>query len=490
VSHLLKAAVESPAGQGFIQEGFRVMTRICRISRLGQALAVGSACCLAGCQQVPTNSAQTANSSLLNTSAADGPMTAAQQANMQVAMGRVTESQGDLAGAMAAYSEALKRNGKSAEAYVRMAIVHDKQGEFRESAEMYRKALKLSPGNPDIYCDMGYSLYLQRRWAEAEMNTRQALALDAKHLRAHNNLALLLARDGRLDDALAEFHKGGSDRAAAHANLAFVLTMEQRFADARKQYQLALAADPSLKEVEARLRQLDTLVAKLEPGQDDLRRTHDARLVATSSTTWKKNGERRTENGTKPSISQPEATSSVASIAVGTPTVTSTGSGGQPVATIPRPMTFEGPKTAPPQRLIPQPEATSSATLVAVATPRATPTDTARQPGATILQPTTFDSPKTAPGGTGRPPRAPIPLPREFQALKPVQPDGNRAASSKSVIPPPRRRVPPPPLPRTNVPADMTALAPIPISVPKADTAANRPQAVEGSPILSLESAQ
>ena len=41
------------------------------------------------------------------------------------------------------------------------------------------KALKLSPGSPDIYCDMGYSLYLQRRSAEAEMNLRQAIALDS-----------------------------------------------------------------------------------------------------------------------------------------------------------------------------------------------------------------------------------------------------------------------------------------------------------------------
>ena len=113
-----------------------------------------------------------------------------------------------------------------------MAVVHDKQGEFRESAELYRKALELSPGNPDIYCDMGYSLYLQRRWAEAEMNLRQAIALNANLARAHNNLAMVLARDTRVEAALNEFQKGGSDKATSHANVAFVLTTEKRWEDA------------------------------------------------------------------------------------------------------------------------------------------------------------------------------------------------------------------------------------------------------------------
>ena len=127
--------------------------------------------------------------------ARDGKLTTAQQADMQIAMGRVSERQGDLAAAMASYGEALKRDGSRSDAYVRMAVVHDRQGEFRESADLYRQALKLSPGSPDIYCDMGYSLYLQRRWAEAEMNLRQAIALDNKHSRAHNNLALVLAQN-------------------------------------------------------------------------------------------------------------------------------------------------------------------------------------------------------------------------------------------------------------------------------------------------------
>ena len=130
---------------------------------------------------------------------------------------------------------------------------------------------------------MGYSLYLQRRWAEAEMNLRQAIAFDNKHSRAHNNLALVLAQNSRLNDALSEFHKGGSNAATAHANLAFVLTMERRWEEARAQYQLALAADPSSTELKTRLEQLDTLAAKLNPTGYKVVGTQDARVMTASA---------------------------------------------------------------------------------------------------------------------------------------------------------------------------------------------------------------
>jgi Tfp pilus assembly protein PilF len=85
---------------------------------------------------------------------------------------------------MAAYEEAVRLDPKRTDAMVRLALLHDEQGKFRESAEWYRKALQSWPGNADIFCNMGYSLYLQRRWTEAEMNLQQALALKPDHVRA------------------------------------------------------------------------------------------------------------------------------------------------------------------------------------------------------------------------------------------------------------------------------------------------------------------
>jgi tetratricopeptide (TPR) repeat protein len=183
-------------------------------------------------------------------------------ADVQVALGRSLEKRGDREQALAAYGEAIKRDSGRGDAYVRLAILHDQQGKFNESAEYFRKALQASPGNPAIFCDMGYSLYLQRRWKEAEMNLQQALVLKPDLARAHNNLGLVLARTDRVEEALAHFRKGGTE-SEAHLNLAFALTLERRWDDARDHYEKALAANPASEPAKNGLRELTAIVGKL-----------------------------------------------------------------------------------------------------------------------------------------------------------------------------------------------------------------------------------
>src|SRR5919112_703888 len=96
----------------------------------------------------------------------------------------------------------VRRDAHRADAYLRLAILHDRQGQFRESAALYQQALTARPGDPDIYSDKGYSLYLQRRWVEAEMSLRQAIVLKPDPQRGHNNLGLVLAHTGRLEPGL------------------------------------------------------------------------------------------------------------------------------------------------------------------------------------------------------------------------------------------------------------------------------------------------
>jgi Tfp pilus assembly protein PilF len=254
------------------------MRWIDRTRRVGKALTAGVLLGLAGCQQLPISSSH----GWSNQPTADGPITPAQEADLEISMGRVAEQQGNLEQAMAAYRSAVDRDKHRTDAYARQAVLYDKQGKFRESAELYRKALASRPGDPEIFCDMGYSFYLQRRWAEAEMNLRQAIALSPEFQRAHNNLALLLVRDNRLDDALSEFRKGGSNPAQAHRNLAFALSMDQRWEPARTEYQRALALDPSSQLAKSRLDELNALLAKLEPTRNPVAR--DPQLITTSVT--------------------------------------------------------------------------------------------------------------------------------------------------------------------------------------------------------------
>jgi Flp pilus assembly protein TadD len=165
--------------------------------------------------------------------------------------------------ALVAYHEALQLDADRGDAWLRLAILHDQVGKFQEAREFYRKALALMPGNPDIFCNMGYSLYLQQQWRDAEMNLRQAIALAPTHRRAHNNLGFVLARMARSEEALAEFAKGGCGESDARANLAFALTMERNWPEARKQYEAALAADADSATAKKGLQELEVLAAKL-----------------------------------------------------------------------------------------------------------------------------------------------------------------------------------------------------------------------------------
>jgi Flp pilus assembly protein TadD len=190
------------------------------------------------------------------------PTTSEQTLDLQLALARTLEQQGDLPRAAELYQGISVQYPKDGTAVHRLAILEDRQGEFDRSAELFKKALKLQPGNADIFCDLGYSLYLQQRWAEAEMNLRQALALAPDHRRAHNHLGLVLAQEGRRDEAFAEVRKAGGTSAEAHMNLALVLSMNDRLEDAREEYEIALEEGAVPEELRVRLADLNREIAR------------------------------------------------------------------------------------------------------------------------------------------------------------------------------------------------------------------------------------
>ncbi len=179
-------------------------------------------------------------------------------ADVHYGLGRSLEADGDLDRAMQAYRESIRRDARRADAPLRLAILLDRQGRFAESALLYEAALKASPGNAEVFCDRGYSLCLQGKDAEAEVALRQAIAKRPDLARAHNNLGLVLARAGRVDDALNEFRKAGCPEAEARLNLAFGLGEAHRLDDAQRQVAIARslgrgASDPGIAAMDALL---------------------------------------------------------------------------------------------------------------------------------------------------------------------------------------------------------------------------------------------
>ncbi|HYW80815.1 MAG TPA: tetratricopeptide repeat protein [Thermoguttaceae bacterium] len=167
-----------------------------------------------------------------------------QKGDVQMALARSMERQKQPERAIRIYQAILKKDDTRADAYHRLAVLHDKSGDGKKAAEYYQEALRRDPANAQLHCDLGYSFYLRKKWPDAEKHLRRALTLDPHLAKAHNNLALLLARTDRSDAALREFELGGSTESAARANVAFVAMTDQRFDKAEEEFELALAADP------------------------------------------------------------------------------------------------------------------------------------------------------------------------------------------------------------------------------------------------------
>jgi Flp pilus assembly protein TadD len=209
---------------------------------------------------------------------------AGQTAEIQLAMGRSFEAEGDYDKAMAAYREAAQTDPKRHEPQIRIAILLDRLGRFAEAVPYYNAALKASPGNAEVYADRGYSLCLQGRDSEGEVSLRQAIAIEPRLARAHNNLGALLARAGRTADALAEFRKAGCPETDAQLNLAFALGQGGRWDEARKHLEIARRAAPSAKAVGEDAAHLEALIARAEmvkTGGTGLAATSDPAVVTT-----------------------------------------------------------------------------------------------------------------------------------------------------------------------------------------------------------------
>lgn len=240
--------------------------------------------CLAAFTGCGNASREMASANLQNNSGELGSkskLSSGEQADVYFSLARSAEKQGNLQEAVRLYQSTLQKQPKSGEAHWRLAICLDKSGNFQQSAQHYQDALKLMPGNPEIFCDYGYSLALQNRWNDSEMNLKQSIAIQPQLKRAHNNLGLVLAQGSKLDEARREFQIGGLSLADAHWNLGQMLVSQSRWDEARSEFQRIKAISPDDPQVNREIASLNRLVAKL----DNVRKAsqNDTSLVRVSA---------------------------------------------------------------------------------------------------------------------------------------------------------------------------------------------------------------
>jgi tetratricopeptide (TPR) repeat protein len=158
-------------------------------------------------------------------------------------MAETLSQSGHLREAVGQYELARQYNPKSPVAHP-LALLLDQLGQDDAAEAEFTKALAAEPKNADLYNDLGYHHYTRANWAEAEKYLRHALALNAQHAPAWNNLGMVLAQQERYGESLDAFGKILRP-AEAQCNLAFILTTQGKRSDAAESYRRALSLEPN-----------------------------------------------------------------------------------------------------------------------------------------------------------------------------------------------------------------------------------------------------
>jgi len=188
-----------------------------------------------------------------NAPKADAPLTA----NVRFAAGQVAESQGDFRRAITQYEAAAKLDSTASVPLLRLGMIYTQLGEFDNAISAWNRFIKATNGDASGYCDLGYTLELAQRFPESETAYKTAIARAPKNETARVDYGLMLARRGRMNDAIVQLQVVLTP-AQAHYNLASVLESEGKIDDARSEYQQALKLDPNMKDAQDRLTSIDT----------------------------------------------------------------------------------------------------------------------------------------------------------------------------------------------------------------------------------------
>jgi superkiller protein 3 len=209
-------------------------------------------------------------------------------AEAQRFLGVILEKQGDVAGASAAYQNALElgpgdssaREGlerlKAAMAAAaagpddasRLAELegHIRARRFAQAERLLTEYVNQRPKSARGWYALGYSLFSQQKVREAILALSESLTLDLRNAEAHKILGRTLMVIGRFDAAQIEFEqaiKYKPDSAEIRYNLGKLFSMQDNWEPARREFEAALRLDAAY--VEA----LDALGFALEALGDD-----------------------------------------------------------------------------------------------------------------------------------------------------------------------------------------------------------------------------
>jgi Flp pilus assembly protein TadD len=168
---------------------------------------------------------------------------------------RQLEADGKLEQAREIYQELHDKHPKHTDYTHRLAVVCTRLQRHGEASSFYEEAHSQDPKDFSLLVDMGYSSYLKGDDVDAEQRLRESLHLKPGNPRATSNLALVLGRQGKLEESLTLLRQAGNE-ANALCSLAYIHSQRGEMDLAERRYQESLAIDPDMKQATLALAEL------------------------------------------------------------------------------------------------------------------------------------------------------------------------------------------------------------------------------------------
>ncbi|ADO44627.1 TPR repeat-containing protein [Hydrogenobacter thermophilus TK-6] len=104
----------------------------------------------------------------------DDPLTAEEHLNL----GYIYERKGELKPAKEEYEKALQKDKNMWKAHFNLGNVYAKMEDYAKAEREYKRALELKPNDPDILNNLAWVLYKQGRKEEALLLIKKAISID------------------------------------------------------------------------------------------------------------------------------------------------------------------------------------------------------------------------------------------------------------------------------------------------------------------------
>ncbi len=127
------------------------------------------------------------------------------------------------------------------------ALTIRRNQDYHSELAMWEDVVQKRPQNPRAHTDLGVALAADGRVDEAIGHYRQALAINARYFQAHNDLANALVGKGRFEEAMRHFESAlrlRSDYDRAHNNLGRALALQGRIEEALAHFKRAVELNP------------------------------------------------------------------------------------------------------------------------------------------------------------------------------------------------------------------------------------------------------